>query len=201
MSNPSRLIEIAKGEVGYHEGYSNGHWNNIEKYAAQVPGLEWANGQPWCAVFVSWLALQGAVAELYPRTASCDTAGSWFKAKGQWSDTPLGPGDQVFYGTPGDLNHTGVLVSFDALDITTIEGNTNADGSREGDGVYLKARPRRGVNIIGYGHPAFVADAPEPKPTLVDRIRAKLTAAIKAATPESRRQRKLREARSNLPKH
>lgn len=41
----------------------------------------------------------------------------------------------------------------------------------------------------------------EPEITLVDKIRAKLTKAIHAATPESRRQKKLRRARNELPKH
>jgi hypothetical protein len=93
-----KVIDAATAEVGYHEGKSGGHWNNREKYAGQVPGLEWANGQPWCAVFVSWVALEAEVSSLFPRTASCDAGAAWFKDRTSGL-TSLRVGAQVFYGT------------------------------------------------------------------------------------------------------
>lgn len=189
-----KVLDVAAAEVGYREGYSGGHWNNVEKYAGQVPGLEWANGQPWCAVFVSWVALKSGVTDLYPRTASCDVGGQWFKARGQWSEWPS-VGAQVFYGTPSDLNHTGVVVAFDSDTITTIEGNTNDDGSREGDGVYRKVRLRRSSNVVGYGHPKF-PPVVAPTPTRVQRARALLEAALKRATGD--RAKRIRRALRNL---
>ncbi|HEX8489299.1 MAG TPA: GH25 family lysozyme [Propionibacteriaceae bacterium] len=170
-----KILALAKSQVGVKEGRSGGRGNNNTRYADEVPGLEWADFQPWCATFVSWLALKSGIAALYPRTASCDVAGSWFKKAGRWSEYPA-VGAQVFYGYPHDLNHTGIVVSFDADSITTIEGNTNDDGGREGDGVYLRKRLRRGKNVIGYGYPRFPegivsadpkwskAPAPTPKP-------------------------------------
>lgn len=149
-----RLLAIAADEVDYHEGKTGGVWNNRTKYAGEVPGLAWADGQPWCAVFVSWLAMAAGAAELFPRTASCDTAAAWFRERGQWSEYPA-VGAQVFYGTPADLNHTGIVAAFDADTITTIEGNTNVNGSREGDGVYRKVRRRRDSYVVGYGYPKY----------------------------------------------
>lgn len=155
MSTPAKqVIATATKEVGYREGRSGGHWNNDQKYSDQVPGLEWSDKQAWCATFVSWVAMKAGAAELFPRTASCDTAGSWFKARKRWSEYPA-IGAQVFYGTPADLNHTGLVIAFDADTITTIEGNTNDTGSREGDGVYRKVRRRRDANVVGYGYPAY----------------------------------------------
>ena len=57
MTTVDKIKALAKAEVGYREGFSNGHHDNREKYAAQVPGLAWVSeeGQPWCAVFNSWL--------------------------------------------------------------------------------------------------------------------------------------------------
>ncbi len=184
-----KVIDVASAEVGVREGYSNGHHDNRVKYAGQVPGLEWANGQPWCAVFVSWVALKAGVAELYPRTASCDVGGQWFKARGRWSEYPA-VGAQVFYGTPSDLNHTGVVVGFDDTYITTVEGNTNDDGGREGDGVYRKVRRRRDSNVVGYGHPKFppVAVVVPPSPTKVERARLLLRAALRRAKTAERRE-------------
>jgi len=35
----ARAVRIAKSQVGYHEGRSGGHWNNIQKFSRQVPSL------------------------------------------------------------------------------------------------------------------------------------------------------------------
>lgn len=153
-----KVIDIAISQVGVHEGRSNGSWNNDTRYADEVPGLKWADKQPWCQTFVTWVARKAGVQHLYgdPErpTASCDFAGDWWKKQGRWSEYPA-VGAQVFFGYPHDLNHTGIVYAYDADFIYTIEGNTNDNGSREGDGVYRKKRPRRGANIIGYGYPKF----------------------------------------------
>lgn len=153
MSNPKKILSVAKSEVGYHEGKSGGHWNNKEKYAAEVPGLAWADYQPWCATFVAWCALQGGVASLYPKTASCEAGVAWFKARGRFSEYPA-IGAQVFYGKGGGT-HTGLVYAYDATYIFTVEGNTNDNGSAEGDGVYKKRRVRRDAFVYGYGYPKF----------------------------------------------
>jgi hypothetical protein len=154
MSNAAKVIQVARKEVGYNEGRSNGHWNNRQHYSPAVPGLEWSNYQPWCATFVAWCAMKAGVADLYPRTASCDVGGNWFKARKRWSAYPA-IGAQVFYGHSYDLNHTGIVYDYDGTYVYTIEGNTNNSGSREGDGVYLRKRRRRDANVIGYGYPEF----------------------------------------------
>ena len=177
------VIALAKSQVGVHEAKVNGHWNNDQKYSNEVPDLEWSDFQPWCATFVSWVAYKSGAGALYPRTASCDTAGAWFKSKGRWSEYPA-IGAQVFYGVPRDLSHTGIVVAYDDIYVYTIEGNTNLSGAREGDGVYAKKRLRRDDYLIGYGYPDFPggiksADplwasghkagapvAPKPKPTI-----------------------------------
>jgi len=164
MTQASTVIATAKAEIGYQEGFSGGHWNNIEKYAPAVPGLEWANGQAWCATFVSWVALTSKVADLFPRTASCPAAVSWWKSKGRWSEYPS-IGAQVLYG-PGGGSHTGIVVAYDGINITTIEGNTNTDGSAEGDGVYLKTRHRTDPYVYGYGLPAYAEGVTTADPTL-----------------------------------
>jgi peptidoglycan hydrolase-like protein with peptidoglycan-binding domain len=152
-SQVEKVLALAEGEVGYHEGFANGHWNNKEKYAGEVPGLAWADYQAWCATFVSWLAYKAGVSDLFPRTASCLTGVNWFKQRGRFSAYPA-IGAQVFYGKNGGT-HTGIVYDYDADFIYTIEGNTNADGSAEGDGVYKKKRLRRSDNTYGYGYPKY----------------------------------------------
>jgi LysM repeat protein len=167
MSGAKAIIDVLKAENGYREGYANGHWDNDEKYAAQVPGLEWANYQPWCAVFVSWGALKSGNAALFPRTASCSTALDWFKQRGRFSEYPA-IGAQVFYGPNGSA-HTGVVYAYDGTYIYTVEGNTNDNGSAEGNGVYLKKRARRDVNTFGYGMPEFPEGVTTADPSLKGR--------------------------------
>lgn len=166
MSQVAEVIRIAKGEVGYKEGFSGGHWDNKEKYAAEVPGLAWvsAGGWPWCAVYVSWLALKANVADLFPRSASCSYGVDWFRKKGRFSAYPA-IGAQVFYGKDGGA-HTGLVVAYDANTITTVEGNTNTDGSPEGNGVYLRKRNRRDANTYGYGLPEYAEGITTADPSL-----------------------------------
>ncbi|SDL14202.1 CHAP domain-containing protein [Nocardioides sp. YR527] len=183
MSNASGIIKVAKAEVGYHEGRSGGHWNNKQKYSPAVPSLEWSQNQAWCATFVSWCALQAGVTTLYPRTASTDLGARWFKDRGQWSEYPA-VGAQVFFGVNGDMNHTGIVYGFDATYIYTIEGNTNASGSREGDGVYLKTRARRDSYVQGYGYPKFTEGikSADPNPPVPQRKTTPTTPPKKGST-------------------
>ncbi|MEU5427605.1 CHAP domain-containing protein [Streptomyces olivoreticuli] len=153
MGDAQKIINIARAEEGYQEGYSDGHWNNWQKYSPAVPGLEWSQNQAWCATFVSWCAMKAGLAGLYPRTASCYEGGEWFKDRDRFSEYP-GIGAQVFYGSGGGT-HTGLVYDYDDTYIYTVEGNTNEDGSAEGDGVYLKQRARRSSYVYGYGYPAF----------------------------------------------
>jgi hypothetical protein len=167
-----RIKATASAEVGYREGFKKGHFNNNTKFADEVPGLESFDFQPWCATFVAWVALKAGVPELYPKTPSCDAAGSWFKARKRWSEYPA-RGAQAFYGSPKDLSHTGIVIDFDADTITTIEGNTNDTGSREGNGVYKKVRRRRDANVIGFGYPMFpegIESADPDFPRVADQV-------------------------------
>ncbi|MBA9050791.1 MULTISPECIES: CHAP domain-containing protein [Streptomyces] len=188
MSVVDKIKSIAKGEVGYREGRSGGHWNNDQKYSKEVPGLAWSNFQAWCATFVSWVAFKAGAADLYPRTASCATGVAWFRKLGRFSEFPA-IGAQVFYG-PGGGSHTGLVVDFDSEWIYTVEGNTNDSGSSEGDGVYAKKRARKSDWVYGYGYPkfpegiksadpAYAHEAPKPAPKPIVKL-ANVVAAAKA---------------------
>lgn len=193
-----KIIDIAASQVGYHEGRSGGYWNNHQKYSPAIPGLEWSQNQSWCATFVSWLAMKAGFADLYPRTASCDVAGKWFKDRHRWSEYPA-VGAQVFYGSSSDLSHTGLVVDFDATHIWTIEGNTNTNGSAQGDGVYRLRHDRSSARIVGYGlpkfpegilsaDPAFRSEAPKAAPaTPVSPAKPRPTVSLWAAKKVAKR--------------
>ena len=143
------MIALARTQVGYKEGV-----RNKQKYSDEVPTLEWSQNQPWCATFVSWLALKTGASKLYPRTASCDAGGNWFKQQGRWSEYPA-VGAQVFYGYPHDLNHTGIVYKYDNDYIYTIEGNTSSAPGvvPNGGAVRNKSYKLSYSHIAGYGRP------------------------------------------------
>jgi hypothetical protein len=176
------VIRIAKSQVGYHEGYSGGHWNNHQKFSPAVPGLEWSQNQAWCMTFECWCFQEAGVPKgSYPVTASCALGVSWWKQQNRFSEYPA-IGAAVFFG-PGGGSHTGLVYAYDTDYIYTVEGNTNSSGSAEGDGVYLKKRARRDTYVYGYGYPAYpggivTADpawknpTPSAKPTEEDPMAA-----------------------------
>lgn len=151
----TKFVNLLRSQVGYHEGRDpDGNWNNIQKYSPDVPGLEWSQGMAWCAVFTAWGADELGSRDRWPITASCATAVNFWKKRNRFTDYPVlgGPFYMGAYG--GD--HVGVVYSYDADYIYTVEGNTNSGGSYQGDGVYLRKRPRRGAGSpYGYGVPEF----------------------------------------------
>jgi hypothetical protein len=150
-----KVIAVAKSQVGYHEGRDpNGNWNNHQKYSPAVPGLGWSQGMAWCATFVSWVAMKAGVAALFPRTASTDTAASWYQSRKRWSTYPA-IGAQGFLAHKTDEFHTFIVVRYDDTYIYTVEGNSNTNGSPQGDGVYALKRRRRDDVVEGYGYPAY----------------------------------------------
>lgn len=163
-----QFVNLLKNQAGYHEGRdANGNWNNIQKYSEQTPGLQWSDGQPWCATFECWGAHQVGMDALWPMTASCALAVSWWKKQNRFTEYPVLGGP--FYMGPGGGDHTGVVWKYDADTIWTIEGNTNTNGSYQGDGVYLRQRPRRGAGSpYGYGVPAYKDGTISAAPDLGD---------------------------------
>lgn len=65
MSKRNEIVEIARSQIGYQEGY-----NNDTKYG------EWygLNHEPWCAIFCSWCGDQiGVLDKAFPKFAGCTT--------------------------------------------------------------------------------------------------------------------------------
>ena len=44
--------------------------------------------------------------------------------------------------------HVGFIDGADGDNYITVEGNTNGDGSRDGDGVYRKIRPKKTIFVV-----------------------------------------------------
>jgi hypothetical protein len=161
MYTATAAIYVARSQVGYHEGKSGSHWDNIQKYA---PAIGFTNGLAWCDTFVNWaFSLTGIKIPAGVKSAGCAVSVRAYVAAKRFTQFPV-IGGQVFYG-PGGGTHTGLVYNYDDTYIYTVEGNTNTNGSAEGDGVYEKKRLRRDAYVYGYGIPFYqgVLKSADPK--------------------------------------
>lgn len=146
MSTKEQIIkttlDIARGELGVKE-VGNNSGARVRQYQASTTlgGSFW----PWCAAFDSW-TLKEAAEKLgieieWSNSASCDVIWADGKARGLIRATPQ-KGDiflvraKIAGGySKSDAIHTGFVEDVEGLKFTTIEGNTNNDGGREGVAV------------------------------------------------------------------
>lgn len=157
----AKLLAVAHAEANaqVRETGGSNRGARVEMYqraAALGPG------DPWCAAFVAWCMMQAtAGATKAPAWCSGSAITTWHKGSRAAGDANIAvPTDPnvALRVAPGWIwvrakdakgatdaarglwvqGHCGIVVAVDAAGFHTIEGNTNAAGSREGDGVYRK---------------------------------------------------------------
>lgn len=164
MNGLEAILNVARAEVGYQEGKGNrtkfGEWYELD-------------GNPWCDMFIAWCAYRAGQLEVVGRYAYTPSHANWFRANNRWGLIPR-VGAIVFYKWPGmsRISHVGIVeaVHNDGAYITTIEGNTNPDGSsRTGGGVYRVRRNARASYVAGFGYPAYTRDVVVTTPPVIGR--------------------------------
>lgn len=135
-------------QVGVRESTGNNDGKAIEMYLRYV-GLP--KGNPWCAAFVCWVLGQNQVAN--PRNGYCPTlfAPKYVIWKGSMHNgiSPLrGDVFGIYFKEKHRIAHVGFVDKWTNKTVTTVEGNTNQAGSREGDGVYRKIRLTRQIYAV-----------------------------------------------------
>ena len=126
-------ITIATGEIGYLEKASNAYLDdktknagsgNYTKYWRDVyPAYQ---AQAWCACFVSWVFMKAFGLEVAKKLLKhwpyvyCPTLGSLFTKNANPKK-----GDIVIFYRNGTFAHTGIVISVNGDQFTTIEGNTS----------------------------------------------------------------------------
>ena len=137
----NEVIQVARGTIGWREvGRNSGPL--VDKILASV-GLEGSRA-PWCAAWVVYIGDEafGKKDNPYPRSAwSPDFVKSpqWDRGRGKKPDRADAFG--IYFQSLKRVAHTGIVEKVEGKWAVTIEGNTNDDGSRDGDGVYRKRRP------------------------------------------------------------
>lgn len=137
-----KFLEVALSQVGYKE-----YGVNKTKYG------EWygMNGEPWCAIFVSWCANQvGVLDKLIPKYSSSSAGYKWFKKNTGITMTPK-PGDIGFIKNSNKekektypAEHTFIVYSVNGDTISTIEGNID-------NRVVKITRKLNDPKILGFG--------------------------------------------------
>ena len=155
----AKLLAVAHAEANAHvreQGRNRGA--RVEEY--QRAG-SLGPGDPWCAAFVAWCMMHAAAPAKIPAWCSGSAITTWHKgSRAAGPAHRCTPGDADFAkrvqaswiwvrakdaesaaaarkGT-WCIGHCGIVIAVDAAGFHTVEGNTNAAGSREGDGVYRK---------------------------------------------------------------
>lgn len=149
------ISEIASQELGTIESGDNktkyGKWYGMD-------------GQPWCAMFVSWVYAQAGLSKRIAAStskgfASCTIGLAWFAKKGKL--VPVGQaqeGDIVFFQFDDDSqpDHVGLVVKNlkKRKILVCVEGNTspgNKGSQSNGGGVY--ERKRSYATVMGVARP------------------------------------------------
>ena len=151
------LCAIVESQVGIREKTGNNDGMEVEMYLRSV-GL--GKGYAWCAAFTTWCHDQVGIPN--PQSA---WSPNWGKREKQLLYMKNGLNLQfpvksgcvftLYYSNLKRIGHVGFIMYEDANYYYTIEGNTNASGSRLGDGVYKKKRSKKSVYTIS----DFVAPA------------------------------------------
>jgi cell wall-associated NlpC family hydrolase len=143
----SKLGTIEKGGKDGKSGNIVEFWDWWKKFTGQND-----QGASWCAVFVSWCFAQASASSLVAAKNKfgfiyCPDGVNYFKKKNQIIDPKKAqPGDIVFFDWEGKgiADHVGLVLENHTTYLTTIEGNTSAEGvtgsQQNGGGVYQRKR-------------------------------------------------------------
>lgn len=158
------IVEIAKTQIGYHEGA-----NNDTKYNRWLGALSGypagGYGYAWCQSFVSWCAAQANVSTSEIKRASGTVTvkqsfinnGTYHKGPYEGGSYIPKSGDIIYFYSSGtsSKHHVGIVSGCDGSTVYTIEGNSS-------DMVCERSYSVNYGNIRGYGCPRYIE--PDLKP-------------------------------------
>ena len=146
----SNLLKSTKRWTGVEEITGNNDHPQIT-IAMQLCGLPGNKGYPWCAACMAEIHDNANI----PAPHSARVV-NWFKQnvvwKKEWGEKlfTVQPGmvGAIYYNRLGRYGHIVLIVGEDNNNYYTLEGNTNAAGSREGQGFYKKIRSKYSIAAI-----------------------------------------------------
>ena len=159
------FVDTARRFYGISE-CSEKHREILAAYNGHAPlarGYTMSEKDPWCAAFVSAIAILCGLTEIIPTECSCSRMIALHKALGTWNesdDLDSQPGDLLIYDwedsgkgdNTGDPDHIGIVVRVTKGVIRVIEGNM-------GGKVWHRDIAVNGRTIRGYCRPDFARAA------------------------------------------
>jgi hypothetical protein len=141
------LIRTYRKHIGVRELTGNNDGKEVEMFLRST-GL--GKGYAWCAAFVTYCHIENSLA--IPKNAPAWSP-SWFPKQRLIDPENSLPGDVfgIYYVNMKRIGHVGFIDEVwknNSGNVITVEGNTNGDGSREGDGVYRKRRSKKQIKSV-----------------------------------------------------
>ena len=164
----SKVIEIARGELGEHENPPGS--NRVKYWQDYDPKMQ---GQPWCVAFL-WSVFNTAGERMAffggGKTASCGMLLRWYREQGLTVPvSEVQEGDIVLlnFNGKGTPDHCGLVTEVlgNGWYIQTIEGNTtNTDKNTYNDsnGGCVAAKTRYPSQIVAVCRPQYKVDDLQP---------------------------------------
>jgi hypothetical protein len=171
-----KIVETAYKYEGQKEiGKNTGFENAIFEQKMQAVGFD--SGESWCSLFAElvWCEAYGqldsTIIYKLQKLFSESATKTWlnfkhskdFKIKSKQDAQPgdLAIWQKVNKGVKDWRGHVGVVTRVAQLFFLSMEGNTNEEGSREGQGVYEKKREfdfynNNGLRLLGFVKPKEV---------------------------------------------
>ena len=162
-----KIKNIANSYLGQREVPGNMGFKD-KAFEKKMVDVGFVKSYAWCALFAElvWTeayANSGLVAKLRRLfSASATTTFKNFDIDKTFkvSQTPVVGAVAIWRHGSGWQGHAGIVVAINGDSMSTVEGNTNAAGGREGIEVASKMRKWKGVpyqanglNIVGFIHP------------------------------------------------
>jgi hypothetical protein len=148
LSLKQTFLSIARSQIGCCEQPRNSNrGKDIEKYLRSV-GLP--GGYSWCMAFVKWCMDQACLqtGRKNPMIITGGVLNQWNHIAGGYKFlTPL-PGDIFIMDFGGGFGHTGIVEQVQQPWLSTIDGNSNDEGSR--DGYKVCRRSRKMIQVKGF---------------------------------------------------
>ncbi len=137
--------ELYNSQIGVREIGGSNKGPHVEMYLKSV-GL--APGHAYCAAFVSWVYqnadVQTPLSGWVPSYA-LKSKRIYHRGKEEYKTPQCGDVFMIWYSKLNRPAHMGFVDQWGKQWVTTVEANTNTNGSRDGDGVYRKRRLKKQV--------------------------------------------------------
>ncbi|MCD0487910.1 CHAP domain-containing protein [Pedobacter sp. MC2016-14] len=126
------VVTIAEAEVGVREATNRNDGVRVGEYQ-HAAGCR--KGDAWCTCFVVWVFKQAGY-----RMPKTGWSPDLFPASRVVKTPVAGCVMGIYFTAKRRIAHSGIVTLVHNEKIYTIEGNTNLNGSAEGDGVYKRVR-------------------------------------------------------------